>query len=455
MDGEQLGVVEGGRRLFRVRELAAGLKALLEDEVGVVWVVGEVANLFRARSGHCYFTLKDEGAQLRAVLFRGNLARIPFDPEDGLEVVVRAEVGLYEPRGDLQLLVQTLEPRGVGPLQLAFEQLRARLEAEGLFDPAARRPLPAWPRRIGVVTSPVGAALHDVLEVSGRRAPALPILLAPTRVQGDGVDAEIEAALAAVVRAPEVDLVLLVRGGGSLEDLVAFNSERVARAIRACSVPVVTGVGHEVDLTIADLAADARAPTPSAAAELAVPDLAPWRERLERERRRLDVAFRGRIARAAARLDRLADGLHAFAPHTRVAAQRARLEAARLGLGRAARHCLRERAQRRDELGRRLVHAGRGLSRFLRPRAEAARERLYRAPPERLAAVAARLRGQMGRLHALSPLAVLGRGYAIARREDGGILRRAGEARVGEPVRIQLGEGALRTRVEAVEGEEP
>jgi hypothetical protein len=257
----QLGGADA-RRPFRVSELAGGLRELLEEEVGRVFVVGEISNLRRAPSGHCYFTLKDDQAQLRAVLFRNAAVRLPFDPEDGLEVVVEAELTLYAARGDLQLIVRQMEPRGQGALQLAFEQLRARLEAEGLFDPARKRALPDWPRRVGVVTSPSGAALRDVIQVSGRRMPGIPLLIAPTRVQGDGAEEEIAAALDALGRLSDVDVILLVRGGGSLEDLRPFNTERVARAIVASRVPVVAGVGHEVDLSIADLAADARAPRP-------------------------------------------------------------------------------------------------------------------------------------------------------------------------------------------------
>jgi exodeoxyribonuclease VII large subunit len=387
------------RRPFRVSELAAGLRELLEEEVGRVLVVGEISNLRRASSGHCYFTLKDDQAQLRAALFRSAAVRLPFDPEDGLEVVVEAEVTLYAARGDLQLVVRHMEPRGQGALQLAFEQLRARLEAEGLFDVAKKRPLPAWPRRVGVVTSPFGAALHDVIEVSGRRMPAVPLLLAPARVQGDGAEHELAAALAALARVEDVDVILLVRGGGSLEDLRPFNTERVARAIVASRVPVVSGVGHEVDLTIADLAADARAPTPSAAAALALPDGAAWQGRVLALRRRLAGAAGTRVARAGRRLAQLAGSLRAHAPAARLAARRARL----------------------DTLARALEREG--------AQAVALRR-------ERLAALAAHL-------DALSPLAVLGRGYAIARAADGRVLRSAREVAPGDALTLRLHEGEV------------
>ncbi len=387
------------RRPYRVSELAGGLRELLEEEVGRVFVVGEISNLRRAPSGHCYFTLKDDQAQLRAAMFRNTAVRLPFDPEDGLEVVVEAEVTLYAARGDLQLIVRQMEPRGQGALQLAFEQLRARLEAEGLFDPARKRALPLWPRRVGVVTSPSGAALHDVIQVSGRRMPGIPLLIAGTRVQGDGAEEEIAAALAALGRVPDVDVILLVRGGGSLEDLRPFNTERVARAILATRVPVVAGVGHEVDVSIADLAADARAPTPSAAAALALPDRGAFQDRLRALQRHLTAAAGAQLARAGRRLEQLTGALRTHAPGARLAAWRARLET----------------------LSRALEREG--------TRALALRR-------EQLAALAAQL-------DALSPLAVLGRGFALARRPDGTVLRRAADLAPGDAFTLRLAEGEL------------
>jgi exodeoxyribonuclease VII large subunit len=389
----------GVRRPFRVSELVGGLRELLEEEVGRVFVVGEISNLRRAPSGHCYFTLKDDFAQLRAALFRSAAVRLPFDPEDGLEVLVEAELTVYAPRGDLQLVVRQMEPRGQGALQLAFEQLRARLEAEGLFDPAKKRALPPWPRRVGVVTSPSGAAVRDVIEVSGGRMPGTPLLIAAARVQGEGAEDELAWAIAALGRVPDVDVILLVRGGGSLEDLRPFNTERVARAIVASRVPVVSGVGHEADVSIADLAADARAPTPSAAAALALPDCREWQGRSRTLRRRLARAAEASVGRAGRRLDKLAGALLAHAPAARLAARRTRLDTLSRALEREGAHAV---ARRR----------------------------------ERLAALAAHL-------DALSPLAVLGRGYAIARRPSGEVLRRARELAPGDPFTLRLGEGEV------------
>ena len=393
-------------RVLRVGELAAVLAGLVADAVGRVWVVGEVSNLRRAASGHCYFTLKDDRAQLKAVLFRGDAERLPFDLADGLEVLAFAEPSLYAARGDLQLVVRQVEPRGAGALRLAFEQLRARLEGQGLFDPARKRAVPPLPRRIGVVTSTSGAALHDVLEVTGARWPAIPLLVAPARVQGPGAESELVEALQLVASQPDVDVILLVRGGGSLEDLLPFNAEVLAHAIARCPVPVVAGVGHETDVTIADLAADLRAPTPSAAAALVVPDRRAWLDRLARDARRIEAALDARLAAARARVVALADALRHLSPAARLAARHERL--ARL--------------------------AG----------ALAAAQTAIVAAEQRRVAVAA------ARLDSLSPLAVLARGYAIARGPDGRIARRAADLAPGDTLALRLAEGELDVRVTAV-----
>jgi exodeoxyribonuclease VII large subunit len=396
-------------RIFTVAELLAGVRELLEDRVGRLWIAGEVSNLRRAGSGHFYFTLKDETAQVRAVLFRGTAQRLRFEPEEGMEVLVYGEVTLYEARGDLQVLVRMLEPRGLGALQLAFEQLRARLEAEGLFDPAVKRAIPSHPRVVAVVTSPEGAALHDVLQVSLRRSPWTPVVISPTRVQGEGAEAEIAAALAHAAARKGVDVILLVRGGGSLEDLVCFNTEVVARAIRGLPVPVVAGVGHETDVTIADLAADARAPTPSAAAMLAFPDRAALAVQLGRDLGRLARAVESVFARARSRLGHEWQALRAHAPRARLAAQRARLASA-AGL----------------------------LERSLRRTIERAREGLGSAA---------------ARLDALSPLAVLGRGYAIVRLGAGGaVVRSADQVKIGDGLQIRVAEGEIEVTVERSRG---
>ncbi|MBW2370925.1 MAG: exodeoxyribonuclease VII large subunit [Deltaproteobacteria bacterium] len=401
-----------GPPVYSVSQVLAGLKGLLQDRVGRLWVSGEVSNLRVPASGHAYFTLKDDAGQLRAVLFRGAARRLAFDPEDGLEVLAYGELTVYEPRGDLQLIVQQLEPRGRGALQLAFEQLRGRLEGEGLFDAERKQELPAWPRVVGVVTSSGAAALRDVVHVVERRFPAQPLLLASSRVQGAGAEDELAAALEALDAQPDVEVILLVRGGGSLEDLQPFNTERLARAIAACATPVVSGVGHEVDVTIADLAADLRAATPSAAAAAALPDRERVAIRLDRDARRLVTAGRRAIERMRNRADAGAESLRLQAPRERLAARRGQL-----------------------------VAAGRALRREIQAL---------------LAARAAGMAASAGRLETLSPLGVVARGYAIVERAvDGAIVRRAGDVAVGDGLRVRLAEGELDARVEAAREASP
>jgi len=346
------------------------------------------------------------------VLFRGAARRLAFDPEDGLEVLAYGELTVYEPRGDLQLIVQQLEPRGRGALQLAFEQLRGRLEGEGLFDAERKQELPAWPRVVGVVTSSGAAALRDVVHVVERRFPAQPLLLASSRVQGAGAEDELAAALQALDAQPDVEVILLVRGGGSLEDLQPFNTERLARAIASCATPVVSGIGHEVDVTIADLAADLRAATPSAAAAAALPDRERVAIRLDRDARRLVTAGRRAIERMRNRADAGAESLRLQAPRERLAARRGQL-----------------------------VAAGRALRREIQAL---------------LAARAAGMAAAAGRLETLSPLGVVARGYAIVERAaDGAIVRRAGDVAVGDGLRVRLAEGELDARVEAAREASP
>ena len=398
------------RPILGVGQLLAGLSGLFEHHVGRIRVVGEISNLHQARSGHAYFTLKDEDGQIRAALFRGAAGRLRFELEEGLEVVVEAEVSIYAARGDLQLIVRGVEPRGLGALQLAFEQLRRRLEAEGLFDPSLKRPIPVHPRRIGLVTSPTGAAIRDVLEVTGQRFPGIPILISPCLVQGDLAPAEIVRAIGQLAHFDDVDVVLLVRGGGSIEDLQAFNSEGVARAVRASRAPVVSGVGHETDFTIADLVADVRAATPSAAAMLATPDRNVLARGVARDLRRLYGLIAGRLERARARVAHGAEVLAARSPG-------ARLEQARLREARA-RTALEAAIARRVDQGRR---------HFIEWAA---------------------------RLDALSPLGVLARGYALVRRlEDGRIVRSPRDVRVADRLDLWLSEGRLTARVETLDRE--
>jgi exodeoxyribonuclease VII large subunit len=391
-------------RIYSVGAVVAGVRRLLEERVGSLWVVGEISNLRRPASGHLYFTLKDGEGQLRAALFRSSARGIAFEPTDGLEVLVYGELTVYGERGELQIVVRQLEPRGAGALQMAFEQLRRRLDAEGLFDAARKRALPRVPRRVGIATSASGAALRDVLEVARRRLPGLPLRLAGCRVQGLGAEYSVADAIGALAGYGDVDVILVVRGGGSLEDLQPFNSEVLARAIAACPVPIVAGIGHEIDVTIADLVADARAPTPSAAAELAIPDRHALAQAFGRQRDRLARAMRAALERQRAAWLARDGALRAHAPAQRVALGRERLDAARRVLARAI----------SSELARR----------------------------------SARLARSAAALDSLSPLAVLGRGYGLVRRSrDGAIVRDAGDAPPGEALDVRVARAELEVRV--------
>jgi exodeoxyribonuclease VII large subunit len=438
------------RVVCTVSELAMRIKASLEEQFPAVWVEGEISNLRTPSSGHAYFTLKDDGAQLRCVLFRGRGRRVAFQPEDGMQVLAFGGLDVYVARGEYQLVVELLEPKGVGALQLAFEQLKRRLEAEGLFDAARKRPLPSFPRTIGIVTSPTGAAVRDMLHVIGRRFADLRILITPVRVQGEEAPGEIVRALRDLQEIAELDVVIVGRGGGSIEDLWAFNDERVARAIAACRVPVISAVGHETDFTIADFVADLRAPTPSAAAELVV------QEKLQVARALVDLyenlkqAMAGRLDQERARIESLAK-------------RRVLTDAAR---------ALRDLHRRLDDLTARLTLGVRGSQRQVAHRLSLARNALRSLNPvARIAngtALLSQLRGRLasaavhsvkasrhrfdaavGQLDSLSPLAVLGRGYSLTRLlPSGAIVRSAAQTRPGDAVEILLHRGALDARVE-------
>jgi exodeoxyribonuclease VII large subunit len=437
------------RQVWTVSRLNREVRRVLEDALPSLWVEGEVSNLARPASGHLYFSLKDEAAQVRCVMWRSSVARLGFVPANGMHLMVRARVGVYEPRGEYQLVVDFAEEAGEGALRRRFEALKAALKAEGLFDEAAKRPLPGLPKRIGIVTSPTGAAVRDIIHVLGRRFPAVPVLIYPVPVQGEGAAEKIAAALETASRRAECDVVILARGGGSLEDLWAFNEETVARAIRACTIPVVSGVGHETDVTIADFAADRRAPTPSGAAELVVPDVAQWLGRLERDARRLGSAFSRDLAEKGRRLAYLTSRLGRAHPGVRLKQHAQRLDELDARMRRALSGLL---AARRDRLGRVSAEIA---AHAPGPRIRAARDRV--AGLERRIAASARHALELARgrcdsavraLHTVSPLATLGRGYAIATRaRDGAILRDAATVKQGEDIRVRLARGVLGARV--------
>src|SRR5262245_44167196 len=352
-----------GRAVLTVSELSAQLRAVLEERFPAVWVEGEISNFKVYGSGHAYFTLKDAGAQLRCVLFRNRARRIRFEPGDGIHVVAFGSVEVYAQRGEYQFVVELLEPRGLGALQLAFEQRKARLGAEGLFDAGRKRPLPSFPRTIGIVTSPSGAALRDILRVIGRRFAGLSIVLAPARVQGDGAAAEIAEGIADLNAAGGVDVIIVGRGGGSLEDLWAFNEEAVARAIVASKIPVISAVGHEVDFTIADFVADLRAPTPSAAAELVVREKRAVAQTVADLTERLHGVMARRLERAHERLRALSRARVLTDARPPLHDLDRRVDDARARLMRAADAMLR-RAGHRAELATRTLRAESPLARL-------------------------------------------------------------------------------------------
>lgn len=435
-----------GRNVFTVSRLNREARELLESEFPLIWVEGELSNLARPASGHLYFSLKDADAQVRCALFRNRNHALRFRPADGMQVLARARVSLYEARGDYQLIVEHMEEAGDGALRRAFEALKQRLAAEGLFDHERKRELPALPRRIGVVTSPTGAAIRDVLTILKRRFPAIPVLVYPVPVQGKAAAPEIARMIALASRRNECDVLILCRGGGSLEDLWAFNEEIVARAIADCTIPVVTGVGHEVDVTIADFAADLRAPTPSGAAEHVSPDGADWLRRFGRLGAQIAGRMREDLARRRERLAWLARRLRQQHPGQRLRQRAQRLDELDLRLVRALRAGLERRRMRLDGMHARL------LRHLPTPRIERQQARCLELARRLDGALRRRLeqaRGRIGTLahtlDAVSPLATLGRGYAIVQRVGDGaeIVRDAATVAPGDEVQARLAKGRL------------
>jgi exodeoxyribonuclease VII large subunit len=444
------------RTVWSVSDLTARIRDLLAGEFTDVFVEGEISNAHAAHSGHLYFTLKDNHAQIRCVCFRTQLARLKFRPEDGLEVTVRGSISVYESRGQYQFYVEHVEPVGLGALQLAFEQLKKRLEAEGLFDPERKKPLPVLPQCVGLITSPRGAAVRDIVHILQRRFPNLHIVLYPVHVQGEGAASEVVQAIRYFDRKQLADVLILARGGGSLEDLWAFNEEPVARAIVACTIPVIAGIGHETDFTIADFAADVRASTPSAAAEMVVRTRQEFDGHLSDLREKIAQLLRYRVLQASHKLREL--DLHRAAR---------RLEDA-----------LRRRRQHTDELSARLGGALRGRLEALERRFEAAvsglatvdfRARLRAAVvrldqrtamlgvrvSRALTAKGQRLEKLLVQLEERSPLRVLERGYAICYDAAGRVLHSADQVAFGDRVRVRLARGRLSAEVKEREVPEP
>jgi len=393
-----------------ITQITRELKALVETRFPRVWVQGEISNCTRAGSGHFYLTLKDENAQLRAVIWRGTASRLRFDIHDGLEVIASGPIEIYQARGSYQLIINQLIPKGVGSLELAFRQMQQKLEAEGLFDPQHKRPLPRFPRRLVLVTSPTSAAVRDMLQVITRRWPAVDIVILPVAVQGTGAAEEIAAALRSVAQIPGVDIVITGRGGGSLEDLWAFNEEVVARAIFDCPIPVVSAVGHEIDVSIADLVADRRALTPSEAGELVVPNKDDVVNEMNQIGKRLSSALRERVAHARLRVESIESRTVFTKPFQQIHDLSLRLDECDQRISMAMHHCM-----------------------------ESARQKVSNLSSS---------------LHALSPLRVLDRGYSVTRSADtGDVIRSAEQLSNGDTLSTLLGHGRVTSRVEAIETE--
>jgi exodeoxyribonuclease VII large subunit len=438
------------RTVLTVSELSAQLASVMEERFPAVWIEGEISNFKVYGSGHAYFTLKDEQAQLRCVLFRTRGWRVRFEPRDGLHVMAFGSIEVYAQRGEYQLVVELLEPKGLGALQLAFEQLKERLQAEGLFAAARKRPLPRFPRKIGIVTSPSGAALRDMLRVIGRRFGEIHIVLAPARVQGDGAAAEVAQGIRELNALGGVDVIIVGRGGGSLEDLWAFNDEMLARTIAASKIPVISAVGHEVDFTIADFVADVRAATPSNAAELVVKEKRAVVESLAD----LDVRLRRAIDRVIAlrreRLTRTRGRRVLTDPSRPLRDLERRLDDARARLRQAALSAVR-RGEHRVALASRSLRALNPVAHTLNSRRTLTdlRGRLDRGLRQRLLRAQHDLGIAAGRLDSLSPLAVLGRGYSLTLTPGRRIVRSWHDVSAGDAVRVLLHEGSLDCRVDA------
>lgn len=438
------------RDILTVSRLNAEVRAVLEGSFPLLWVEGEISNLARPSSGHWYFSLKDSGAQVRCAMFRQRNQLLRFKPQDGMHVVIRARVSLYEGRGEFQLIAEHMEEAGSGALQQAFEMLKLRLGKEGLFDAARKRRLPRLPRRIGVVTSPTGAAIRDVLTVLARRFPSIPVVIYPVPVQGNGAGEQIAAAIRRAGERGECDVLIVGRGGGSLEDLWAFNEEVVARAIHASPIPVVSAVGHEVDFTIADFVADMRAPTPSAAAELLSPDREEMRTQLLQQRLRLARSFQRRMLHSKQALDGLQKRLKH--PGRRLQEIGQRLDELEQRLARARHNLLRHAAARLAALHARLErHTPLHRVQAMQVRRQELQRRLRSGATQHLERLNRRLAQAAHALDTVSPLATLSRGYAIVTAADGSVLRAAKQAATGQQVQARLGQGRLLCRVEGVE----
>ncbi|EKP5053536.1 exodeoxyribonuclease VII large subunit [Salmonella enterica] len=437
--------------IFTVSRLNQTVRLLLEHEMGQVWISGEISNFTQPASGHWYFTLKDDTAQVRCAMFRNSNRRVTFRPQHGQQVLVRANITLYEPRGDYQIIVESMQPAGEGLLQQKYEQLKTKLQAEGLFDQQFKNPLPSPAHCVGVITSKTGAALHDILHVLKRRDPSLPVIIYPTAVQGDDAPGQIVRAIALANIRKECDVLIVGRGGGSLEDLWSFNDERVARAIFASRIPVVSAVGHETDVTIADFVADLRAPTPSAAAEIVSRNQLELLRQMQTARQRLEMAMDYYLANRQRRFTQLYHRLQQQHPQLRLARQQTSLERLQKRMSFALENQLKQAGQQQLRLSQRLnqqnpqprIHRG-------QTRIQQLEYRLAESVRTRLSATRERFGNAVTHLEAVSPLATLARGYSVTTTSSGEVLKQTKQIKAGDSLTTRVSDGIVESEVKSV-----
>ncbi|CAD5353595.1 exodeoxyribonuclease VII large subunit [Citrobacter freundii] len=437
--------------IFTVSRLNQTVRLLLEQEMGQVWISGEISNFTQPSSGHWYFTLKDDTAQVRCAMFRNSNHRVTFRPQHGQQVLVRANITLYEPRGDYQIIVESMQPAGEGLLQQKYEQLKAKLQAEGLFDQQFKKTLPSPAHCVGVITSKTGAALHDILHVLKRRDPSLPVIIYPTAVQGDDAPGQIVRAIELANARGECDVLIVGRGGGSLEDLWSFNDERVARAIFASRIPVVSAVGHETDVTIADFVGDLRAPTPSAAAEIVSRNQLELLRQIQHGQQRLEMAMDYYLANRTRRFTQLNHRLQQQHPQLRLARQQTVLERLRQRMNFALENKIKQANQRQQRMLQRLNQQN------PQPRIHRAQTRIQQLEYRLAENIRARLSEQRERfgnavthLEAVSPLATLARGYSVTTTSDGTVLKKTKQARPGNLLTTRLNDGWVESEIKTV-----
>ena len=436
------------RLVLSISQLNAEVSQLLNQGFAAVWVEGEISNFTRASSGHLYLTLKDAGAQVRCALFKGNAMRLKLNPRNGLKVVARGKIGLYEPRGDYQMVLDTMEEAGEGALQRQFEALKQQLQAQGLFADVHKQALPSFPRAIGVVTSPTGAAIRDIINVLKRRCPQIPVLVYPVLVQGEGAKEQIAQAIAQADREQRCEVLIVARGGGSIEDLWAFNEELVAQAIYQCSLPIISGVGHEIDFTIADFVADQRAPTPSAAAELVSPDMQALQQRVQQLKLQLWRFQQRQLQSAYQQVQQLSQRLNQQRPTQKLQQKAQRLDELDLRLNAAIQRRLQQQHLRLTHLQTRLQQ--RSPQRHLQQQhaqLERLQTRLQRALQQRMDKAHSRFVLQVSKLKTLSPLATLERGYSITQNAQGHVITQAAQVSVGDTLITRVAQGQIESVV--------